>query len=214
MSIAITIVATLLGLPVHAAVDQDPTLPLRPTTFPVNDGITDGAIENFRELYLDPATSIATAFSKKKQANEDTLTDLPIDNRSTVWTEVEVNGVRVGLLDPLTVAVIHGVPPGDYTVSFTHRHGYKETRTISTRLVEGTIIPGGKSATISLETGLVNRWSDDPSKGYGDAEPKGPSRGLGTPGNQAPEASQDDIQNQLNDSSTGKPAGPAGTPSK
>jgi len=38
----------------HAATPPAPSLPMRPTTYPVDDLLTAGAIENFRTLYAEP----------------------------------------------------------------------------------------------------------------------------------------------------------------
>jgi hypothetical protein len=58
--------------------------------------------------------------------------DLVIENTSTSWAELQINGDKVGVVGPLVVATIAGIPAGVYEVSFKVQNGFKFRKSIST----------------------------------------------------------------------------------
>ena len=186
--------ALILLTVLQAQAQPDANLPMRPTTFVVDDRISTGSIENFRDIYAEegalvsqigatakpveapapepveeegadeaPAEADAGNPAVKPVVQPSTVSVLPIFNDSSSWAEVEVNGIKVGVMGPLTNGAIHGVPSGAYDVQLTIMTGYSFTRSISTVDQIEPISPGGEGARPGLEAGDVPSWhsSDD-----------------------------------------------------
>ena len=103
----------------------------RPDTYTgVNPRLSTGPIENFREIYVDPAQ--APAQLKPVEAQGAGMSDLSIYNDRQGWGDVTVSGTKIGLLDSLTNGVIHGVPAGTYEVTLTYSNGYEKKLRVST----------------------------------------------------------------------------------
>ena len=102
----------------------------RPDTYTVNPRLSTGPIENFREIYVDPAQ--APAQLKPAEAEGSGTSDLTIYNDMLGWGDVTVSGTKIGLLDSLTNGVIHGVPAGTYEVTLTYSNGFEKKLRIST----------------------------------------------------------------------------------
>jgi hypothetical protein len=58
--------------------------------------------------------------------------DLPIENITTAWADIAVNGQKIGRIRPVTTAVVHGVAAGFYDVTFTLPNGFTYTRRVRT----------------------------------------------------------------------------------
>jgi hypothetical protein len=125
----------------------NPQRPLRPTTHPGDPNLTSGELENFREIYFEK-DAILKMFGAKKGAS----TSLPIINKTTGWVDVEYKGKKIARLQPLTTAVVHGVPEGEYEVIIhveNMQYSYKETFTSVT--INEAMTPGSMDA-IRAET--------------------------------------------------------------
>jgi hypothetical protein len=103
-------------------------LPKRPTTYPVDTRLSKGAAESFRELYVSP-DALAAALPPA-QPGPATKADLRIENTMTAWTTIAVGDVQVGVLGPLTDALIHDVAAGVYDVTFTLPNGWSYRRSV------------------------------------------------------------------------------------
>jgi outer membrane protein OmpA-like peptidoglycan-associated protein len=152
-------------------VEASPLLPTRPTTHPLDDRLSVGRVENFVELYVSPdkAADDLRPFRPGKPgrgAKSGEMLSLPINNETSSYAEISVNGVKIGVLESLTNGAIHGVKPGVYKVSFLLQNGYEETREIQTIKLEEPIIPGGKGVQKALESGYVPTWAERPHLGY------------------------------------------------
>lgn len=143
---------------------------LRPDVFPVDPALTWLGIENFRKLYVDPATFAKTltptALPQLPAAIRlEGLSDGPaistgpsfpptaalvLPNERNGWAEVAVNGARVGVIGPLTVGAIHNVRSGAYSVTMTYADGFTDTLSLSTSHLAGPLVPGGPGARVAL----------------------------------------------------------------
>jgi hypothetical protein len=170
----------------QAHAEPDATLPTRPTTYVVDDRLSTGTIENFREIYVDastlidqlqPITEEAAAAESDTTATTEEGTEadpatkpaepvseigiLPILNDSSSWAEVVIGEVKVGAIGPLTNGAIHGLTAGTYAVNLTIMNGYSFTREVETVANQEPITPGGEGARPALEAGEVPTWNDD-----------------------------------------------------
>lgn len=141
-----------------------PSLPPRPTTFVVDDKVSEGRIENFRALYVDPE-ALASGLRPSQAGAADRRLSLPIHNEFSSTAEISVEGQRVGLIAPLSNGAIHDLPAGTYAVSFRLENGYVETRAVRTVAIAGPIVPGGRPAQAAADAGAVPSWHADPSLG-------------------------------------------------
>ena len=153
--------------------------PKRPLTFLVDTRLSEGPVENFTDLAVDPfkvaglLNPIAPPASPAPVLNASPTTDgepeaavesaaivaqtpaatkgdLLIPNERSYSAKVAVNGLVIGMLGPYTDGALHNISSGDYSVSFTHTSGYTYTETISTTQITGPIIPGGRGAAVAL----------------------------------------------------------------
>jgi hypothetical protein len=179
---------TLILLSILSAhAEPDATLPTRPTTFVVDDRLSSGTVENFREIYLDasslfdqlepiaaeveaPAPVVEGLAEAAAEEGEIALQPdsppsiigiLPILNDSSSWAEVVIGEVKIGVIGPLTNGAIHGVKSGNYQVQLTIMNGYSFTREVATVEDQKAISPGGEGARPELEAGEVPTWNED-----------------------------------------------------
>ena len=153
--------------------------PKRPLTFLVDDRLSEGPVENFTDLAVDPfkvasllspiepppapapvapAEAVSTATPDGEPAPSlappppptPATGDLLIPNERSYSATVAVNGLVVGMLGPYTDGALHNLASGTYTVSFTHTSGYTYTETIATTQITGPLIPGGRGAAAAL----------------------------------------------------------------
>jgi len=151
----------------------DPRLPNKPTTHILDDRISTGRIENFRELYVNPAQIGESLKPKGKLGPVARMSNpkgksasIPVVNETSSFAEVSINGVKIGVIDALQNGAIHDVPAGLYEVTFGLQNGYEETRTVATLHLDEAIIPGGKEVQAALESGYVPTWAATPERGY------------------------------------------------
>lgn len=184
LPVVLAALAPALAAPKHDTMDA--TLPSRPTTFVVDDHLTNGAAENFRELYVDP-TALGKKLSPVKAiaapgvegapgvaAKVRPTASLPIINLSSSYADVTINGTKVGRIGPLTNGALHNMKSGVYDVSFKLQNGYVLAKQIQTVALDRPIVPGGEGARASLEEGWVPLWSDAPLKGWVEPPPPPP----------------------------------------
>lgn len=184
LPVVLAALAPALAAPKHDTMDA--TLPSRPTTYVVDDHLTDGAAENFRELYVDPAalgkklsptkaiTAPGVAGAPGVAAKVSPTASLPIINLASSYADVTVNGTKVGRIGPLTNGALHDLKSGVYEVSFKLQNGYELKKEVQTVSLERAIVPGGEGARASLEEGWVPLWSDAPLKGWVEPPPPPP----------------------------------------
>jgi len=147
----------------------DPALPSRPLTYPMNTQLTEGAIENFRSLYVDPAgvAKLLQPIGKPKGISGKAEADLPVPNFTMSWAEISINGNKIGVMGPLTHGVIHGVRPGSYEVSYALPNGFVSKKRIDTRdIAQGSLFPGNTAAKAVYEKGVEPLWSANPDGGW------------------------------------------------
>jgi outer membrane protein OmpA-like peptidoglycan-associated protein len=159
----------------------DPRLPNKPTTHILDDRVSTGRIENFRELYVNPAQigeSLQPVGSLgpvgQMLSPADQRASIPVVNETSSYAEISINGIKIGVIDALQNGAIHDVPHGTYEITFGLQNGFEETRTIHTLHLEGAIIPGGKDVQAALESGYVPSWHATPNQGYVVLEPPAP----------------------------------------
>ncbi len=129
-----------------AALAQD--VPLRPITYNLDPKLSEGAVANFLELYVDPDTFVREVVPAKppeaapvpapsaEGATEGqpapmatavisppTGTLLVLNDRGS-WADVTVGGTKVGKIGPHVWGVIGPVRSGTYAVSLTYANGY------------------------------------------------------------------------------------------
>lgn len=75
---------------------------------------------------------------------------LLITNEAMTFADVTVNGIKIGVIGPLTEAALHGLPSGLYDVGFIHPTGFTYYRSQHTGTVNSPIVPGGKRAVTVL----------------------------------------------------------------
>jgi hypothetical protein len=123
---------------------------MRPLTNPANPDLTEGKLENFFTLYIDPDAAAATL--KPKTPSGTATETLPVVNITMAWLEVTIDGTKIGTVGPLTTAAIHGVRSGEYVVKMTSSTGYTSTsRVQTTSEMSETIVPGNATAAKAFE---------------------------------------------------------------
>jgi len=177
---------TLILLSILAAqAEPDATLPTRPTTFVVDDRLSSGTVENFREIYIDASSLVDQLEPIAVEVEAAVIDDdteaameegepalkpeppaaeigiLPILNDSSSWAEVVIGEVKIGVIGPLTNGAIHGIKAGNYQVQLTIMNGFSFTREVSTVENQEPISPGGEGARPGLEAGDVPTWNED-----------------------------------------------------
>ena len=147
---------------------ENPVRPLRPTTHPGDPNLTSGTLENFRKLYLEEDAILKMFGAQKK-----TETSLPIMNKTTGWVDVEYNGKKFGRLQPLTTAVIHGVPVGEYEIVIhVENMQYSYSESFQSVEISLSMTPGSMDATRAGKTDYVKPGFDDlPEKTGGNIVP-------------------------------------------
>jgi len=114
---------------------------------------------NAKELFTDERRAAAEAAVAKTGS-------LPVVNTTSGWARITVGDIEIGVIGPLTNAVIKDVPSGIYKVDWENSTGYKWTTNARTIQWAGPLIPGGKPAQVSVDEGVVPSWHDDPTQGY------------------------------------------------
>jgi hypothetical protein len=160
------------------AMAADASMPSRPTIYPVDDLLSNGSVENFREVYVDPK-AVVTSLSPVKApsipgANVAPAVGpsvpptgvLPVINEMSSWAEIAVNDTKIGVIGPLTNGAIHGLRSGVYNVSFTIMNGYTETLEVQTVLATGVILPGGESGRERADAGDYPSWHTNHGMGH------------------------------------------------
>ena len=121
----LALAGTLLAAPAYATNTK---------TFPVNPFYSTGAMENFRELYVDPdkfiggLEPVAPLEGDAAQANA----QLRIVNDTIGFLVVTVNGVEVGVITAMVEGVLNGVKPGQYEVTVEMPNKLRTTYRLST----------------------------------------------------------------------------------
>ena len=142
---------------------NNPIRPLRPTTHPGDPNLTQGTLENFRKLYLEE-DSVLNMFGAKK----DIKTSLPIINKTTGWVDIEYKGKKFARLQPLTTAVIHGVPEGEYKIVIHVEHmQYSYTEAFQSIVIADSMTPGSMDAVRAESPDYVKPGFDDVPKKEG-----------------------------------------------
>lgn len=138
---------------------ENPERALRPTTHPADLALTDGAVENFQRLYCDPAT---VASQLKPTTAAEGTGHLYIRNNYTAWVDVSIGDIKIGRLQPLTVAVLHDLPAGSYDVAISvEKMQYVDTLSIATVTEAPIPAPGNAKATIALEPDYLKPGLED-----------------------------------------------------
>jgi len=166
--VPLILAAALAAWPAAAApaalpLQAHPELPLRTTTYVIDPRQSTGELENFREVWVNP--SGAGAALRPLPGGGATGTDLPLRNTSASYADVTVAGVALGRVNPLTSAVVRGVSPGVYEVTWKLQNGFVETQRVATREVQGPLTPGSVAGT-RYTTELPPTWHADPQRGY------------------------------------------------
>jgi hypothetical protein len=103
--------------------------------YDVNPDLTTGDLEYFREIFVSP-DAFPTQVDPLESAG-DGFGVLEIENKTTASNVVHINGVKVGIVGPLTTAKIHRMKVGTYTVTQEAPNGFTYDKTVSTVEAEG-----------------------------------------------------------------------------
>ena len=141
-----TLLTTLL---LSAAQAEPLDRPLRPTTHPADPALSEGDLENFQRIYVDPATIIDSL--QPSTASEGTG-HLYIRNEYNGWVDVTVSGTKIGRIQPFTTAALHGVAAGTYDVEISvERVQYIDIEKIDTVAEALVLSPGNPSADVAAD---------------------------------------------------------------
>ncbi len=151
---------------------------IRPDTYVVDTRFSLPPVENFFELYVDPVGLSASLQPASPPAMPDgpkgAMTTGPsfppsgnllLINEHMSKAVVTVSGTKVGLVQPLTEAVVHGVKSGCYQVNWAFPDDYDFTEEVCTTVSTRAPFPGGPTAAIYLEEGRPDR--NEPEWRYG-----------------------------------------------
>ena len=142
----ITLMTTLL---LSTAQAEPLDRPLRPTTHPADPALSEGALENFQRIFVDPATVVDTL--KPSTAGEG-KGHLYIRNEYNGWVDVTVAGTKIGRIQPFTTAALHDVAAGTYDVEISvERVQYVDTEKIETVAEALVLSPGNPSADVAAD---------------------------------------------------------------
>ena len=137
--------------------------PLRPTTHPMDPALSEGDIENFQDLYVNPSTIAATL--RPARAKGEGKENLPIANRTTGWVDVWINSQKIGRIGPLTTARINNVAAGDYHVTFDVENTQFQYSEVTPTLVDSTALaPGNVRANVANKAGYKKPGFDTAGK--------------------------------------------------
>ena len=103
-----------------------------------NPTLTKGRLDGFRELYIEAEAVDGLSPARALPAEGDApppvgVGDLALINSTNAFTDVEIGGVKLGRVGPLTTAVIHDLPAGVYDVRFTAPNGLSVVRSVEVR---------------------------------------------------------------------------------
>ncbi len=96
----------------------------------VDPTYTTGNLEFFLEIYVDPEAFPGQV--KPTEADGSGMGELRIQNTSTTFEYISVNGVKIGRLGPLTTARVKGLAAGTYDVTIQYPHGFVYTKSMHT----------------------------------------------------------------------------------
>jgi len=113
--------------------DQGPELAQDP--YHHNTDLTTGRIAGFRSLYGDP-DALADQLAPSTSGAKGEKADLPVLNTRSAWSDVRINGVKVGVIGPYDNGTVAGVQAGTYEVSFTLPNGYTWTMEVTAGTAE------------------------------------------------------------------------------
>ena len=137
----------------------------RPDTYAgANPRYSTGPIENFRQVYVDPALAPAQLKPAEPKGG---MSDLTIYNDRQGWGDVTVSGTKIGLLDSLTNGVIHGVPAGAYDVTLHYSNGFEKKLRVST---VDTVASGPHTTTVGTPTTTTTTMAPPPAAPTGDVQ--------------------------------------------
>lgn len=141
------ILGSLLGS--NSAFADNPGRPLRPTTHPGDSALTEGPVENFQRLYIDPST-ISSQLTPIKKRKGETLESLPIKNKTTAWVDISINDIKIGRIGPLTTGLIHDVIPGKYLITLeVEKTQFAYTMTVPSTIIGDPLTPGNMRAIVA-----------------------------------------------------------------
>ncbi|MBW2255504.1 MAG: hypothetical protein JRI25_13015 [Deltaproteobacteria bacterium] len=89
--------------------DQGPELAQDP--YHHNTDLTTGRIAGFRSLYGDP-DALADQLAPSTSGAKGEKADLPVLNTRSAWSDVRINGVKVGVIGPYDNGTVAGVQAG------------------------------------------------------------------------------------------------------
>lgn len=143
------LIQSVLFFSVQTAVAEPLDRPLRPTTHPADPALSEGALENFQRVYVDPNEIIDQLVPATKT---DGTGHLYIRNEYNGWVDVTVSGEKIGRIQPFTTAALHNVANGTYTVEISvERVQYVDTEQITTVAEALVLAPGNPSAAASSD---------------------------------------------------------------
>lgn len=102
--------------------------------YAVNPDLTTGDLEFFREIFVSP-----DAFPTQVDPLESTgdgFGVLEIQNKTSASNLVHINGVKVGVVGPLTTARVHRMKEGTYTVTQQAPNGFTYDKKVATVAAE------------------------------------------------------------------------------
>ncbi len=139
----------LTAILLNTAMAEPLDRPLRPTTHPADPALSEGALENFQRVYVDPNEVIK---SLKPSTEGEGQGHLYIRNEYNGWVDVTVSGTKIGRIQPFTTAALHDVAAGQYTVEIAvERVQYVDTEKIDTVAERLVLSPGNPSASVAAD---------------------------------------------------------------
>ena len=160
-------------------------LPLRPLTYNLDPKLSQGAIANFRELYVDPDAFVksvqpatppkaapvtpppveqaptADGAAPPAPAVTATAVNVPptgmllVTNDRGSWATVTINGTKVGKVGPQIVGVLSLVASGTYTVALTWANGLTQTYDVDTTYGSAPGAFGGPPSALARPDGAL-----------------------------------------------------------
>lgn len=97
----------------------------------VDPTYTTGNLEYFLEIYVD-GEEFPSQVEPKLADKAGGTGSLHIENKSTTFEFISINGVKVGRLGPLTTAEVHNLTAGTYEVTIEYPHGFTYTKDVQT----------------------------------------------------------------------------------
>ena len=143
------LIQSFLFVSIQTASAETLDRPLRPTTHPADPALSEGELENFQRIYVDPSTIIGQL---KPTTESEGTGHLYIRNEYNGWVDVTVSGEKIGRVQPFTTAALHNVASGTYDVELAvERVQYTDKEQISTVADVLALTPGNQSATVASD---------------------------------------------------------------